>query len=524
METLDIPRKILLLGIYDNIHDFINCILSLVNKKNYFSLINLIGLKKEIIGDDRNQKIINEYTKLETQSISEIKILENITKNFVGESKSIQELRRIIKSNFDTIFSPHKLNDVDIYKFRNLLYFLIKDKDNREQILQQFNEIIKKIDSTHVSVKLPELEEKLKSISENVTYPISFFDDMPSGLNKENYDNHIINLDKKNIDGARTKLPQTQLKENSDEKLLHKKRTNIEINKKDHSVGFIVNPGFDGDVLKFFKTEYYLDGNKIICKFEDKIDDTNYSIQISLSSNEITFITKLIEYTCQIFDDYWKLITVKNFKKIVDNDFYNKKISKKEIIEFINQIYKYISNKNKQEVMNDNTNKHLCQGLVAYILAGVKRFGDWIQMKLSKKLYLMLQTKDNLCKAYGILIGAPVEYVKDENKKTKSDDDDEEEIEEEKERKTKKKVDSSKIIIYNYKPSDDFNFSSFEPISSEFKIFDSTNHRDIKIGEDKMFVPFSGNIKIETNISRYWFHKYSKYKIKYMELKRKLSK
>jgi len=37
METLDIPRKILLLGIYDNIHDFINCILSLVNKKNYFS-------------------------------------------------------------------------------------------------------------------------------------------------------------------------------------------------------------------------------------------------------------------------------------------------------------------------------------------------------------------------------------------------------------------------------------------------------------------------------------------------------
>ena len=377
---------------------------------------------------------------------------------------------------------------------------------------------------------MKDLQDNLTKIIENVTYPMSYFDDMTSGLNKENYDNHIINLDKKNIDGARTKSPQTQLKENSDQKLLNKKRTNIEINKKDQSIGFIVKPGLSGDVLTFFKTEYYLEGDKIICKFKDKIDDITYSIQISLASNEISFISKLIENICQIFDDYWELITSNKFKEIMDNEFDSMKFNKKqisEIIEFINNVYKYIYNRIHPTKLFfvKNYNKHLCQGLVVYILAGVKRFGDWIQMKLSKKLYFMLQTKDYLCKAYGILIGAPVEYVNDEDKKIKTDEENEEDEGEEKlkDQDTKKKIDSSKIMVYNYKPSDDFTLSSFETISQQFKIFNSKNHSDIN-KEDKMVISFSGNNKINTDISRYWFHKYAKYKIKYMELKRKLTK
>jgi len=102
-------------------------------------------------------------------------------------------------------------------------------------------------------------------------------------------------------------------------------------------------------------------------------------------------------------------------------------------------------------------------------------------------------------------------------KKIKTDD------EEEKTLETKNKIDSSKIIVYNYKPSDDFTLSSFETISPKFKIFNSKNHSDIE-EEDKMVISFSGNNKIDTNIRRYWFHKYKKYKIKYMELKKKLTK
>ena len=128
METLETLKKILLLGIYDNSHDFGDCILSLVNKKNYFSLIDLIGLKKEIIGDGTNKRLNHEYTNIETKSISEATILDNVIKNFVGESKSIEELRKIIKSNFNTVFTKTTVNEEDIYKFRHLLYLLIEDK------------------------------------------------------------------------------------------------------------------------------------------------------------------------------------------------------------------------------------------------------------------------------------------------------------------------------------------------------------------------------------------------------------
>ena len=41
------------------------------------------------------------------------------------------------------------------------------------------------------------------------------------------------------------------------------------------------------------------------------------------------------------------------------------------------------------------------------LVFGSKRFGDWIQMQMSKELYFYLQTDDILCKIYGILIGAP---------------------------------------------------------------------------------------------------------------------
>ena len=45
----DLTEEILLLGIYDNIHDFRDCILFFLLKQNYFKLIDLIGLKNRII-------------------------------------------------------------------------------------------------------------------------------------------------------------------------------------------------------------------------------------------------------------------------------------------------------------------------------------------------------------------------------------------------------------------------------------------------------------------------------------------
>ena len=130
----------------------------------------------------------------------------------------------------------------------------------------------------------------------------------------------------------------------------------------------------------------------------------------------------------------------------------------------------------------------------------------------------MLQTKDYLCKAYGILIGAPVEIF---FKKNETD-----------------KIDENKITLYNYNPSIDFLFSF-----DMYKIFginyDSVYNkkknepfgestilgREIEIKNiegDKMIISTSNNKKIESDITRYWFKKYAKYKHKYLELKTKL--
>ena len=44
-----------------------------------------------------------------------------------------------------------------------------------------------------------------------------------------------------------------------------------------------------------------------------------------------------------------------------------------------------------------------------------------------------------------------------------------------------------------------------------------------KIEGDKMIISTSDNKKIESDINRYWFKKYTKYKQKYIELKNKIT-
>jgi hypothetical protein len=558
METIDINKQILLLGIYDNLHDFLDCILFFVLKKNYFKLIDLIGLKNEILGDGTNLQINALYESIQKDSINELNIIQNIIKNFKGKSKNIIELRKKIIYNYKKIFGDKiKILDIDILKLRHLLYIFIEKEDLRESVLTIINNVLKNIDVNHVDFTLKELLIKLENLKkeplyENLSYPISYFDDMTDGLNKDNYEYHIINLDKKLIDGARTMTPQKQLYKNMKEIIEEKKkkksvekkipidkiflkRSNIEIKDQNvYSVGFTVKKGIAGDVLELFKTKYYSDNNKIICEFKDEIGDKIFFIQIGLLSNEIIFISKLIEQICQIFNDYWNLIKSKTFTELLNNEFDDlndesgKKIDKLEFIRFITEIFDYISTKSqplgfvdgdiKQEILI----KNLCQGLVIYILTGAKRFGDWIQQKLSKKLYFMLQTNDYLCRAYGILIGAPVENSFQDLKE-------------------KKKIDESKVFIYNYNPSDEF-ISSFS-IDSTYRKFgikdnDAYNKskkpfgeqtimkRDLDIqdivGSDKMIISTSQNKRIESDISRFWFKKYIKYKHKYFELKSRL--
>lgn len=570
----DLTEEILLLGIYDNIHDFGDCILFFLLKQNYFKLIDLIGLKNRII--EGNNELRQMYDDIEkNESINELKILKNIIKKFNGNHKNIIELKKTIINNYYKIFEDI-ISDDDILKIRHLLYFLIQNEDDssRTIILNMIKTFLNNKDIKLDKIKLKIKNFKKNSKNENLTYPISYFDDMTDGLYTPNYDYHIINLKKKDIDGAKTISPQKQIYNN-----LSGKRNNIEIkNGNTYSVGFTVDKS---DFLVFHKTKYYLDEtNKIKCEFIDSVNYKTYFIEISLTSNEISFISMLVEKICQIFDDYWTLINSRTFemlpnsefdwletyieKYMIDNNsdyknlfteiesikekiktyekkllnFDNLKLQKHNleliraqmidnelsiftfsIINFIRKIHGYISVKytlKNNSLAEENERKHLCQGLVVYILTGTKRFGDWIQMKLSKKLYFMLQTKDYLCKAYGILIGAPVEIF---FKKNEAD-----------------KIDENKISLYNYNPSIDFlsSLNMYKIFGINYdSVYNKKNEpfgestilgREIEIKEkedNKMIISTSNNTKIELDINRYWFKKYAKYKHKYIELKTK---
>ena len=388
----------LLLGILDNIHDFGNkCTLSFILKKHFYCFIELIGLKNEIIGNSKDQEIKNLYEIAVNGTIKEELILKIILEKFADKSQNTKKLNKQIIKNFEKIFPETNLEKLNIIKLRHLIYVLIANESKRDITINLINEIISNVyGSEKYSNK--QLKKIIKNfneleITENVTYPMTYFDDMTKGLeNKANYDYHIINLDKKFIDGADTTSPQKQLYD----RIPNKKSNNILVKSSSgqFSVGFIVKRGKDGDTLEYYKTNYYLDfDNKITCEFLDKINSETYLIQIKLLSNEILFISNLVEIICNIIDDYWTLIYTKKFNnfKLYNWDFTHI-VEQNYAINFINQIYKYILAKNNfdNKITEENEkfvksleNKHLCQGMVVYILVGAKRFGDWIQMQLS---------------------------------------------------------------------------------------------------------------------------------------------
>lgn len=131
--------------------------------------------------------------------------------------------------------------------------------------------------------------------------------------------------------------------------------------------------------------------------------------------------------------------------------------------------------------MDNLNNIDKCLGIIVFILFGSKRFGDWIQVELAKKYYFMLRTDDFYCRLYSYIINAPVIIDK---------------------------------IIYNYKPVENFNNSIDTKIFS--KTDEKLNKNDIT-NNDKII--FTDTREIEGSLNRYYFHKYLKYKYKYLRLK-----
>lgn len=197
----------------------------------------------------------------------------------------------------------------------------------------------------------------------------------------------------------------------------------------------------------------------------------------------------------KLFDEYLYLI----------NSIANESNTNYELLLFFDELYKnktvleeffdidnlYIQLYNiyteyKTEQKTEQEQLELCQGCIIFILFGFKRFGDWIQVYLSKKFYFMLETKDFYCQLYAYLIEAPV-MIGD--------------------------------IIYNYDKvgiKKDIDIDLFRILSE--------NNQSVKLADyddTKKSIIYSGLRDIETDsISRAYFYKYLKYKKKYLELKK----
>ncbi len=530
-------KYIYLLGLMDNLHDF-DCILSNVSRNNYFNFIKLIELDKQILNNTIDTALIDMFNKIFQKNIEEKTILESIIKEFVNNPQNKDNIDNQIITNFQKIFGSNFLLVNKITKMRQILYWLIASEKAQNFVLgeQLANVIIKYANKTG-QITISTIRQNIKNFDENlnITYPVTFFDDMSSGIDKKIFNFNIINLDKGFIDGAKTlavekylydanfnNLNNLQIKSNNDNNII--------------SIGFKVERGLDGDVLDFYKTKYYLDfDNKITCNFTDDINGQAINIIIKVETNEIKQMTILIDAIINIIHNHWeqihsnKLTTQPIFKTNIND---HNILTEEEIKKLIEEIYYYICKK-AQFIKSANTPhnklveiKHLCLGMVIYLLTGMKRFGDWMQMYLSKKLYFTVQTTDQICKAYGIVIGAPVYHDSSEKDKP-----------------------NTQVLIFNSNPSNEFithvknNFrnnvfkriySKFETNKDSYLKKDNTQIKRESVGkniditrnqisnEDKLILTNINNEEMHLPIRRHYFKKYMYYKRKYIELKQNL--
>ena len=210
-----------ILGILDTYHDFeielnidyfdkfkdfcINKITytnALIEKYSYIFLKNTETSEKNKI-----KKSKKKYT---SKSINEYKIFDDFllfckdNKN-VQTKKSINLIEKNIISNFKTIFGNIQLLDQEIISYRIPLYTLIYNIQNN---IKYDDIIIFFINSLELKIDKNIIIKNCELITENLTYPLIFTSDMtikPEQYNKlhiDKYNYQIINLDKKNVDGA----------------------------------------------------------------------------------------------------------------------------------------------------------------------------------------------------------------------------------------------------------------------------------------------------------------------------------
>ena len=195
----------LMLGIVDNLHDFYtqqvydaskNLCENLFDKMFYF-----INNQYNRYINKISEKIILNYKKIKINTDSTIKIeIKNKIKSVKIPSEiNINDLHKIIIENFDILFNVKNINNIQQnlntlisneqkILLRSPLYFLIKNKENKDIVNELVDFLLKYINLDIYDDKINnEIKDKIlynlyNKTFDNKTYPLTYFDDISNGL------------------------------------------------------------------------------------------------------------------------------------------------------------------------------------------------------------------------------------------------------------------------------------------------------------------------------------------------------
>lgn len=393
-----------LLGILDNYHDFadflekpsnkfikeyfkefytkiINCNqnIDLPNKfKKYFIYGSLSEINNNMVLYDVNNGFYNltgnEYS--DEKYIFNFFISKYFQLNCIRNRIRLVEIKKIIISNFYILFDYTQIPDNEIIKIRIPLYHLIKKLKNNEYDIDLITFFEKIIGKYYNNFKVIEsvIKCNVQKINDNFTYPITYTIDMNVKpyqfleFNFNEYEYIVIDINKKNFDGAKTPSNFTKIHGLANGINVYEGLNNIgklilDINKKED---FVIN---------FFGAKYWFYDDKIFCTYDN--------ICFSITNNTVPFIKTLLESFIEYINTGNLCLKMNKYKINLD-----------EYIETLNKI-KFHKSKNPI-------------GLITFLLFGCKRYGDWIQAKFSKNNYMGIQTTDALLQLYMIFSGSPI--------------------------------------------------------------------------------------------------------------------
>ena len=190
-------REILLdiIAIVDTIHDFYDVdtftkkFLNKYFKKFYLDVIN--SEKKVKITNFINQffngtlkiNLLNLFNPTTHIIDVNVKPFKNELVNFIinkikTDEINLSEINKTIIENFKTVFKNINLeiDENEIIKMRQPLYFLIDDFKNNIENIFLLETIINYFKFKNID--LDTIKQNIKSINNNITYPLTYFDDM----------------------------------------------------------------------------------------------------------------------------------------------------------------------------------------------------------------------------------------------------------------------------------------------------------------------------------------------------------